>query len=64
MRINVDIVKPAEDGIQMHYYEIACNSSEVASLPTVGVYDGSQAMATDNMSVYIFNEASSTWKMI
>lgn len=61
MRRSVDIIKGVEDGVTMHYVEFDCDSSEVASLPTTGIVDGSSALVTNTADVYFFNEDSSTW---
>ena len=44
-----------------HYLELACDSSEIASLPTTGVCDGSSAFTTDTAALYVFNEESAAW---
>lgn len=64
MRVKTDVVKPAENGVEMHFLEIFCDSSEVADLPTAGVYEGSSAFTTDTGEVYFFNEKSSSWNKL
>lgn len=61
MRREVDIIQGVEDNVTMHYVEFACDSSEVASLPTQGIVDGSTALTTDTAEVYFFNEDSTSW---
>lgn len=61
MRRLSDIILTTENGTPIHLVEYACDSSEVSSLPTSGIADGSSALTTDTAEVYFFNEASSTW---
>ena len=61
MRRIKDIIITKEDGTLMHLVEYACDSSEVSSLPTSGVADGSAAITTNTAEVYLFNEKTSAW---
>lgn len=61
MRRTKDILLTIEDGTPIHLVEYACNSSEISSLPTDGIADGSIALTTNTAEVYFFSEASSAW---
>lgn len=62
MRRLRDIILTIEDGTPIHLVEYACDSSEIANLPTDGIADGSFALTTDTAEGYFFNEASSEWR--
>ena len=61
MRRTKDIILTKEDGTLIHLVDFACDSSEVPSLPTSGIADGSTALTTDRAEVYFFNETNSAW---
>lgn len=63
MRVLEDRLFCRENNVDMHYLEVAGDSTEVVNLPTVGVVDGSYFLATDTAEVYFFNENSGEWKV-
>ena len=64
MRTIKDILLTIENGVPVHLVEIACDSTEIASLPTTGIADGSDALTTNTGEVYFFNEKSSEWNKV
>ena len=61
MRVLVDNLVCVENGVNMRYVEISCDSSEESELPTEGIVDGSNTLFTDNGKVKFFNEKSASW---
>ena len=52
---------PNEKGEVYEYFEGYCDSSEVATLPTNFVADGSNVITSDQGDWYFFNEESKSW---
>ena len=61
MRIIEDIIVGTSSGTILHLISAACDSSEVSSLPTSGIVDGSTAVTTNTAEAYFFNEKTSAW---
>ena len=61
MRVLVDNLVCVENGVNMRYVEISCDSSEQSNLPTEGIVDGSSALFTNNSKVLFFNEKTGSW---
>ena len=61
MRIIEDIIIGTSEGTPLHLIKVACDSSEVSSLPTSGIVDGSTAVTTNTVEAYVFNEKTSAW---
>ena len=48
-----------DNGVDMFYVELSCDSEETK--PTTGIIDGSICLESDTGKVYFFNEDSGDW---
>lgn len=48
-----------ENGVDMFYVELSCDSSETK--PTTGIIDGSVAIESNTGKGFLFNEKSGDW---